>query len=83
MTATAYPKRDLVCFASAFATQNSENITHMTLDGEKTSCGKRGWMTTEGWHSNGPCCLRCRIAWDKLPDEEKRNPWENDEETGS
>lgn len=57
----------MVCFASAFAYESAPNITHMTLDGEKTSCGRRGWITDEGWSNLGPDCLRCRIAWDKLP----------------
>jgi len=69
--ATAYPKKDLVCFASAFAYESAPNITHMTLDGVRTACGRRGWMTEEGWHAIGPDCLRCRIAWDRLPESER------------
>lgn len=63
--------RDLVCFESSFAYESAPNITHMTLDGKKTACGRRGWATSEGWHSNGPDCLRCRIAWDKLPEADR------------
>jgi hypothetical protein len=62
-TATA---RDLVCFRSAFAYPSAPNITHMTLDGVRTACGRTDWITTEGWHPNGPDCLRCRITWNKL-----------------
>lgn len=68
MTSSAYPRKDFVCFASAFAYESAPNITHMTLDGEKTACGRRGWATTEGWHEVGPDCLKCRAAWDRLPE---------------
>lgn len=71
--------RDLVCFAKSFSYENAPNITHMTLDGEKTACGRTGWVTTEGWHSNGPDCLKCRKAWDKLPEGERRNAREPSE----
>lgn len=69
------PARDLVCFASAFRLDGSRggvespNITHATLDGVRTLCGRTGWMTTEGWHESGPDCMRCRRAWDRLPSE--------------
>ena len=69
--------RDLVCFASAFAYESATNITHMTLDGERTACGRTGWATTEGWHPNGPDCLRCRKAWDRLPRSERGVPEES------
>jgi hypothetical protein len=74
--ASAHPKKDLVVFRSSFAYDNAPNITHMTLDGERTACGRTTWATTEGWHANGPDCLRCRPAWDKLPEAERRSPWE-------
>jgi hypothetical protein len=63
--------RDLVCFASAFAYESAPNITHMTLDGKKTACGRIDWQTSEGWHPNGPDCRKCRIAWNKLPESER------------
>jgi hypothetical protein len=68
---SAHPRKNLVCFASSFAYENAPNITHMTLDGERTSCGLVSWITREGWHRNGPDCLRCRKAWDKLPEDER------------
>lgn len=77
---SVFPKKDLVCFAASFAYESAPNITHMTLDGKKTSCGLTGWVTSEGWHSNGPDCLRCRPAWDRLPEVEKRNPWDMPQE---
>lgn len=67
-----YPKKDMVCFASAFRYESAPNITHMTLDGERTACGRRDWATTEGWLDDGPDCLRCRIAWARLPEVERR-----------
>lgn len=73
---TRYPKKDLVCCNSSFAYESAPNITHMTLDGERTACGLTAWATTEGWHSNGPDCLRCRKAWGRLPEAERRSPWE-------
>ena len=63
--------RDLVCFASAFRHESAQNITHMTLDGKRTACGRTDWATSEGWHSNGPDCLRCRSAWKRLPETER------------
>lgn len=64
--------RDLVCFASSFRLSGerggveSPNITHATLDGKRTLCGRTGWETTEGWdESNGPCCLVCRKALER------------------
>lgn len=66
-----HPFGDLVCFKSAFVYEGADNITHLTLDGEKTACGRRNWVTSEGWHANGPDCLRCRIAWNRLPASER------------
>lgn len=66
-----FPKKDLVCFASAFAYESAPNITHMTLNGERTACGRTNWMTREGWHANGPDCQRCRITWARLPVSER------------
>lgn len=71
---TAHPSKDLVCFASAFAYESAPNITHMTLDGVKTACGRTGWQTTEGWHHNGPDCRTCWKAWAKLPAPERHCP---------
>ena len=54
-------KRDLVCFASAFRINGSDNITHVTLNGEHTLCGRTVWGTSEGWTvPPGPDCLECR-----------------------
>jgi len=58
--------KDLVCFRSSFAYESAPNITHMTLDGKRTACGRSNWATTEGWHDAGPDCLRCRKAWEKM-----------------
>jgi len=68
-----YPKKNVVLFASAFAYESAPNISHMTLDGEKTACGRRGWVTEEGWftHNYGPDCNKCAVVWRKLPDSEK------------
>lgn len=59
--------RAFVCFASAFAYESAPNITHMTLDGVRTACGRKEWMTVEGWWPDGPDCLVCRKAFAKLP----------------
>jgi hypothetical protein len=69
---SAFPKKAIVCFASAFAYEGAQNISHMTLDGERTACGRTSWETTEGWRPTGPDCLRCRKAWDRLPETEKQ-----------
>lgn len=69
--------RDLVCFSSAFRHPGADNITHLTLDGEVTACGRRDWITSEGMHPNGPDCLRCRKVWAKLPEADRR-VWEED-----
>jgi hypothetical protein len=66
-----YPKKNMVCFASAFAYQNAPNITHMTLDGERTACGRKGWETVEGWIHYGPDCRVCHKAWERLPKSER------------
>lgn len=66
-----YPEKDLVCFSSAFAYESAPNITHMTLDGARTACGRTNWATKEGWHANGPDCRRCRKAWDRLHESEQ------------
>lgn len=67
----AHPKRNVVLFRSAFAYERAPNITHITLDGEKTACGRRGWETEEGWDSyvssSGPDCRTCYAKWLKLP----------------
>ncbi len=70
---SVYPHRDLVCFASAFAYEGAMNITHMTLDGIRTACGRTNWATTEGWHDMGPDCLTCRKAWERLPTSERES----------
>lgn len=68
---SVYPKKDFVCFRSAFAYESAPNITHMTLDGRRTACGRADWATTEGWYPSGPDCLRCRAAFDRLPKSER------------
>lgn len=56
-------RRDLVCFESSFRRENASNITHATFDGERTLCGRTGWVTSEGWiDSIEPDCLRCARA---------------------
>lgn len=58
--------RDRVCFASSFRLSGvrggveSPNISHATLDGERTLCGRTGWATSEGW--GVPDCLQCARA---------------------
>lgn len=67
--------RDFVCFSASFRLSGVRggvetlNVTHATLDGVKTLCGRSGWYTSEGWHDLGPDCRRCHRAWEKLPDE--------------
>lgn len=65
---TEYPEMDLVCFASSFAYASAPNITHLTLNGTHTACGRTGWYTSEGRHPNGPDCLKCRSTWNRLPE---------------
>lgn len=60
------PAYDTVCFASSFARESSPNITHITIDGEKTLCGRRDWMTTEGWRPDLVACARCSHAYERL-----------------
>lgn len=71
-TRLVYAKKDFVLFKSAFAYESALNITHITLDGERTACGRTGWATNEGWDKNGPpCCLRCRVVYERLPESER------------
>lgn len=53
------PKADVVCFRSAFAYESAPKITHATLDGERTLCGRKNWETSEGWCRNIVACLTC------------------------
>lgn len=53
------PKADVVCFRSAFAYESAPNITHATLDGERTLCGRKDWATSEGWRRDLIACLTC------------------------
>lgn len=55
--------RDLVVFTSSFL--GGEPMTHATLDGRRTLCGRTGWETSEGWSAIGPDCLRCARALDR------------------
>lgn len=55
-------QRAMVCFASSFRYETAPNISHATLDGERTLCGRTGWETTDPWHEHGPDCLRCARA---------------------
>lgn len=67
MTAPAkYPQAECVCFTSSFAYESAPNITHLTLDGERTACGRTDWATREGWIDDGPDCLTCRKTWLRL-----------------
>ena len=54
--------RKLVCFTSSFAYESADNISHATLDGKKTLCGRSGWATEDPWSDIGPDCLRCRAS---------------------
>lgn len=58
--------RQMVCFARSFAYESADNISHATLDGKRTLCGRTGWVTTDPWNDFGPCCLRCRASLEKL-----------------
>ncbi len=57
----------LVLFTSAFAYESAPNISHVTVDGKKTLCGRGGWATEEGplLEHGRPDCLRCSAAWEK------------------
>lgn len=66
-----YPRKNTVLFARAFAYDGAENISHITLDGERTACGRKGWATEEGWSNVAPDCLVCRPAWERLPESER------------
>lgn len=70
---SAFPKKNVVLFAKAFSYEGAMNISHITLDGERTACGRTGWETEEGWSTNGapPDCQRCRPAWKRLPESER------------
>lgn len=78
-TASAYPKKSYVLFRSSFAYDSAPNISHITLDGETTACGRKDWITTEGWvgaggcpvDPNGPDCRVCARVWRKLPESER------------
>ncbi len=67
-----YPKKSFVLFARAFAYEGAENISHITLDGERTACGRVGWATVEGWQPIGPDCRGCARVWDRLPEPERQ-----------
>ena len=67
-------KRRLVCFTSSFAYESAPNISHATLDGERTLCGRRDWMTEDPWADIGPDCLRCSSALEKLVSVERVAP---------
>lgn len=59
-------KADMLCFPSSFRHESAPNITHCTLDGVKTLCGRKveDAATTEGWIHWGPDCLKCKLALD-------------------
>lgn len=58
----------VVLFASSFRLdgtrggRESPNITHVTLDGARTLCGRRGWETEERDNAEIVACLRCAAA---------------------
>lgn len=62
------PDARVVLFASAFRGEAALNITHIA-QGDKTLCGRRGWVTEEGPPSilfdDTPDCLRCAASWRK------------------
>jgi len=60
-----HPLRELVCFTSSFAYESAPNISHATLDGARTLCGRSDWATGDPWSNVGPDCLRCRAILDK------------------
>jgi len=62
----------IVLFTSAFSYEDAPNITHVTVDYQRTLCGRRDWATEEeyeveyGWDfENGICCMRCLPAYQK------------------
>lgn len=64
-----------MCFASAFAYESAPCISHITLDGVRTACGRTGWQTEEGWSSGasiGPDCRTCHKAWERLPEADRQ-----------
>lgn len=59
-----------VLFASSFRYDAAPNISHATLDGVRTLCGRdvAKAASNEDIEAHvGPDCLRCRKAWDRLP----------------
>jgi hypothetical protein len=52
--------RRMVCFTSALV--RGEHISHATLDGELTLCGRSGWFAEDAWTDIGPDCLICSKA---------------------
>lgn len=59
-TETTRETRRMVCFASALV--RGEHISHVTLDGERTLCGRSGWFAEDPWTDIGPDCLICTRA---------------------
>lgn len=68
----------LVCFRSSFRNDGSRggketpNISHATIDGTRTLCGRSGWETNEGplvspeGYRYEPDCQHCAAAWEKI-----------------
>lgn len=50
----------MVAFTSALCSNTC--ISHATLDGERTLCGRSGWMSEDPWTDIGPDCLTCSRA---------------------
>ena len=62
-----------VLFRSSFAYENAPNISHVTVDGVRTLCGRSvEQAATVEEDSNDdlpPGCLRCRKVWKKTHSE--------------
>lgn len=69
-------RRSFVNFPAAFRHENAPCISHVTMDGERTLCGRSTRDCTRegfGWAevNLGPDCMTCRKVWDRLPAAEK------------
>lgn len=67
MTQVDVSKWRHVNFASAFGSETTPCISHVSFDGEKSACGRRGFVTSEDYDAHiGPDCQVCRRAAERL-----------------
>jgi hypothetical protein len=79
----------IVLFAAAFRLdgsrggEESPNISHVTLDGARTLCGRKGWQTNEGTVTDAygtgaeywsPDCVTCDRGFAKRLRDAKGKP---------